>query len=347
MFTDYSFIDRIMEEHRTQGYYPDAVCHIFDKDKTLYHAAYGSAEKDNRFDMASVSKIVCTTMLLFAMEEKGISPDDMALGFLPNEKLGSTTKERLSGISLKQLLTHTSGIVPWFPFYSDGREFYTVLERVLSSTPKEEGMAYSDLNFMLLGLIFGEISGLTLREGLEHYIKGKLNINEIAYGPIEPALCAPTCYGNQIEQEMCRVRGLSFDGWRTDGVKVQGSCNDGNAFYYWHGASGHAGIFASSSAMVRLCQFYMNTERPLFLRAMAETVCERGLGFDKTDVFPEGVGHTGFTGTSIWLSKANNIGAVILTNKYFRKEGEPTGSSHDFRRAVHYGLLGKTYSPKV
>ena len=72
---------------------------------------------------------------------------------------------------------------------------------------------------------------------------------------------------------------------------------------------------------------------------MERVICGRGLGFDRSDVYPEGCGHSGFTGTSIWFSRSHGIGAVILTNKYFRPEGEPAGNSNDFRRAVHYALL--------
>ena len=333
-------LDQILELYRAQGYYPSAVCHVFDDAKTLYHKSLGDVKPDTWFDMASVSKIVCTTMLLCAMEEGKLTPEDPVLRHLPPSGPGPVTRQRLENVTVYQLLTHTSGIVPWFPFYSDGRDFYTVLERVLSSTAVEQGMAYSDLNFMLLGQIFTQVTGLSLREGLETYIKPIVG-EEIAYGPVDPACCAPSCCGNQIEQRMCAERNLTFDGWRSNGVEVRGSCNDGNAHYYWHGASGHAGIFASSTAMTRLCQFYMTTDKPFFLRAMEETVFERGLGFDKTDVFPEGCGHTGFTGTSIWICRKHKIGAVILTNKFFRQEGSPPGSSHEFRRAVHYTLLGK------
>ena len=141
---------------------------------------------------------------------------------------------------------------------------------------------------------------------------------------------------------MCAERGLHFQGWRPDGAVVRGTCNDGNAYYYWHGASGHAGAFATSAALTRLCQFYLTTQKPIFLRAMEENICERGLGFDKSDVFPDGCGHSGFTGTSLWLSRSHHCGAVILTNKFFRTQGEPPGNSNEFRRAVHYALLGRT-----
>ena len=337
---DFSILDRIMEDYRARGYYPSAVCQVFTGRETLYRNSFGDVTPETWFDLASVSKIICTTMLLFAMEEGRLTPEDLVLDRLPAGKPGPVTRRRLEKVTVKQLMTHTSGIVPWYPFYADGREFYTVLEHVLSTTPEESGMAYSDLNFMLLGLIFTQVTGLTLREGLERYIR-PIAGEEIAYGPVAPALCAPTCYGNQIEQGMCAERNLTFSGWRPNGVEVRGECNDGNAYYYWNGASGHAGVFATAAALTRLCQFYLTTDRPFFLRAMEETVCERGLGFDKGPTFPDGCGHSGFTGTSLWISRAHDLGAVILTNKFYRMQGEPPGNSNEFRRAVHYALLGR------
>lgn len=338
---EFDKLDQILARYQQEGYYPSAVCQVFDKTDTLYHRALGQVTEDTWFDLASVSKIICTTMLLFAMEEGRLTPEDRVLDLLPAGRAHPVTRQRLENITVFQLMTHTSGIVPWYPFYVDGGEFYAVLEHVLATTPPEPGMAYSDLNFMLLGQIFQQVTGLTLRDGLDHYIRRGLGINEISYGPIAPALAAPSCYGNQIEQRMCAERGLRFDGWRPNGVEVRGTCNDGNAYYYWHGASGHAGVFAPSSALARLCQFYLTTDLPYFLRAMETDVCGRGLGFDRSDVYPDGCGHSGFTGTSLWISRQHQIGAVILTNKFYRVEGEPPGNSNEFRRAVHYALLGR------
>lgn len=336
---DFSFLDEILEDYRQQGYYPSAVCQVFDEHRTFYHRAFGAVTPDTWFDLASVSKIITTTMILSLMEGGKLSPEDPVLSRLPERGPGTATRERLGKITVLQLLTHTSGIVPWYPFYTDGRDFYTVLEKVLRSTPPETGMAYSDLNFMLLGQMVCHLSGLTLPQALERYLKAPLGIREIFYGPVDPKLAAPSCYGNQIEKGMCAERGLSFGGWRPDGAEVRGTCNDGNAYYYWHGAAGHAGVFANSAALTTLCRFYLTTQSPVFLRAMETDVCGRGMGFDKSDVYPEGCGHSGFTGTSLWFSRRHHIGAVILTNKYDREDGIAPGNSNDFRRAVHEGIL--------
>ena len=222
MATDFTVIDRILEDYRSRGYYPSAVCQVFRGNETLYRCAVGDVTPETWFDLASVSKLICTTMVLSAMEEGRLAPEDLILSRLPADGPGPVTRQRLSAVTVEQVMTHTSGIVPWYPFYADGRDFYTVLEHVLSATPVETGMAYSDLNFMLMGQVFSHITGLTLREGLEKYVKGPLGITEMAYGPVDPALCAPSCCGNQIEQRMCAERGISFDGWRPNGVPVRG-----------------------------------------------------------------------------------------------------------------------------
>ena len=286
--TDYTIIDHILKDYRAKGYYPSAVCQVFNGTDTLYGQAVGEAEPETWFDLASVSKIICTAMVLSAMEEGRLAPEDPVLTHLPVDGPGPVTRQRLASVTVEQLMTHTSGIVPWYPFYADGRDFYTVLEHVLSTTPVETGMAYSDLNFMLMGLIFTQVTGLTLREGLEKYIKAPLGITEMAYGPVDPALCAPSCYGNQIEQRMCAERGLSFHGWRPDGVAVRGTCNDGNAYYYFHSVSGHAGLFGTREGVARLGQFYLNTRDPAFLGAVTpQPGCEgRCLAFHTGGAFP-------------------------------------------------------------
>lgn len=347
MATDFSVIDHILEDYRSKGYFPSAVCQVFRGTETLYRCTVGDVTSETWFDLASVSKLICTTMVLSVMEEGRLAPEDLILSHLPENGPGPVTRQRLATVTVEQVMTHTSGIVPWYPFYADGRDFYTVLEHVLSTTPVETGMAYSDLNFMLMGQVFSHITGLPLREGLEQYIKGPMGITEMAYGPVDPGVCAPSCYGNQIEQRMCAERGITFDGWRPNGVPVRGECNDGNAYYYWHGASGHAGVFASAGALSRLGQHFLATEAPMFRRAMEANICGRGLGFDKSETFPDGCGHTGFTGTSLWVSRTHDLGAVILTNKFYRPEGEPPGNSNEFRRAVHYALLGRTPPPVV
>lgn len=318
--------------------FPSAVCEVFSREGKLWRKSFGPVGEDTWFDFASVSKLFTAAMLFAVMKERGLGSGALLAPLLPAEKLGPVTQKRLSGVTLSQVLTHTSGIVPWFPFYTDGRDFYTVLERVLAETPPQEGVAYSDLNFMLLGEVVVHLSGLSLREALEKYVKEPLGIRELSYGPIDPALAAPTCYGNQIEQEMCAERGLSFQAWRPDGTEIRGEANDGNGHYFWHGAAGHAGVFGTSAALAALGRHYLITSAPLLLEAMETNVGGRGLGFDKDDPYLSGCGHSGFTGTSLWFSREKGIGAVLLTNRLYFEDGRRPLLTQ-FRRDFHNCLL--------
>ena len=79
---EFDKLDQILARYQQEGYYPSAVCQVFDKTDTLYHRALGQVTEDTWFDLASVSKIICTTMLLFAMEEGRLTPEDRVLDLL-------------------------------------------------------------------------------------------------------------------------------------------------------------------------------------------------------------------------------------------------------------------------
>lgn len=339
---DFSFIDELAQSHIAAGDFPSAVVEVFDGDGALFRRAYGDATAGLWFDMASVSKTITLFLIVSLAREGRLDPSAPALDLLPEGLPGPVTRERLRGVALRNLMTHTSLLLPWFPFYADGRDFWTVLERALSESEPLAAPAYSDLNYMLLAQVFTRCSGLTLREGLEKYVRGPLGIRDIGYGPVDPASACVSCYGNQIEKKMCADRGLSFGGWRPDGVAVRGTCNDGNAFYYFGGAGGHAGIFATADAMSQFGRHQLKVRDPLFAETLRTAAGVRGI----SDVFPAGYGHDGFTGTSLWLCEGYRIGAVILTNRLCRTDGKPL-LTHAFRRAVHHGLLERASSAAV
>lgn len=337
---DFSFIDHLTHRHIAAGDFPSAVVEIFDADGPLYRKAYGDADADLLFDMASVSKTITLSLLVSLADAGRLDFSAPVSDLLPDGLPGGTTRERLRGVTLRDLAGHTSRLLPWFPFYADGRDFWTVLERALSGSGPLDAPAYSDLNYMLLAQLFTISSGLSLREGLERYVKVPMGISGMAYGPVDPALACPSCFGNQIEKGMCAERGLSFDGWRPDGEAVRGTCNDGNAFYYFGGAAGHAGIFATADAMAQFGRFQLTAWNPFFVGALETAAGVRGV----SDVFPEGCGHDGFTGPSLWLSKKHNVGAVLLTNRLCRTDGKPL-LTHAYRQALHTELLKRIVSP--
>jgi len=334
-------MDAIVSGYVERKYFPSAVLSVYDHRGVRALSAFGDAAPDTWYDLASVTKIVTTTLVLFEIEKGHLSMHSPVLSLLPAEKCGNITKERLSGVTVLDLMTHHSGLIAWYPFYCDGGPFYSVLEHALAASERQTGFVYSDLNFMLMGEIFQFVSGMDLRQGVDRYIHDELGIAEIEYGPIEPSKCAVSSYGNQIEKRMCRERGLSFHGWREDGKPIRGACNDGNAFYYWHGVSGHAGTFGTAAGLSQLGLFYLNCDRPVFLKALDVMRDGRGLGFDRSIIFPDGHGHNGFTGTAIWFSRKHDLGAVLLTNKWAWPDGHAPGATNEARVDVFYHLLGQ------
>ncbi|MFI3168487.1 MAG: serine hydrolase domain-containing protein [Faecalibacterium sp.] len=337
---EFEIVVQTLAQYQAKGYFPSAVCRVFRGQETLYECTLGDTTADTWYDLASVSKLMTTTLNLNLIGAGRFALDTPVLQLLPVQQMGAITQSRLAAVTVYQLMTHTSGLLAWYPFYADGAPFYAALEHALAGSKPEVQMVYSDLNYMLLGEIFRNQSGLSLPEGLAQYIKAPLDIADMGYGVAAQYPCAPSSYGNPIEQRMCAERGFAFDGWRSNDLPVCRTCNDGNAHYFWQDIAGHAGVFATAEALAKLGQFYLTTQKAIFVQATEELNQGRGIGFDKTDTFPAGCGHTGFTGTSLWVSRAHDIGAVILTNKFYQHE-TPPGSSNEFRRAVHEAILAQ------
>ena len=160
------------------------------------------------------------------------------------------------------------------------------------------------------------------------------------YHPGPDKACVPSCWGNPIEMDMCAQRGIAFSGFRALGEAVRGTVNDGNSHYYFGDEAGHAGIFASAEAYEKLCRYYMNTDDPLLLEAQKEqkTAPGRGIGFQVGMTYPHGCGHTGFTGTGIFFSRAFDVGVVSFTNRLFFHEASGRDLS-EFRRALHEAMF--------
>ncbi len=337
----------LTERYRAAGYFPSACVRVFDREKTLAVVCAGEAREDSLFDAASLTKIATATQVLLLIHGSRLSLDTTMPELFPEEiRSRRILAERLGTVTVRRLLTHTSGIVDWYPFYSRrGEDFWDVMAYALEHTAPTEGMVYSDLNFMLLGKAIEKLQGKPLDRCLREDLVEPLGLGNMMYRPPETYHIIPSSYGNPIEERMCLERSISFDGFRSREEPVVGTTNDGNCHYYFGDVCGLAGIFADAEAYERLCRFYMNTEDPLLIAAQAEQpgAPTRGLGFQTSVSYPHGCGHTGFTGTGIWFSREKNVGAVSMTNRlFYRYENqEATG---DFRRALHevaYALAGE------
>ena len=334
-------ITDITERYRAAGYFPSASVRVFNEKETLCAYSAGEAREDSLFDVASLTKIATATQVLLLISQGKLRLHGWIGEYLPPIDEDAYLRQRLQGVDLYRLLTHTSSIVDWYPFYARrGEDFYTVLKYALQHTEPTEGMVYSDLNFMLLGKLLERVQQKPLRECLRQDLAEKYGLGRMTYHPDPTLPIVPSCFGNPIETEMCRERGIAFDGFRPLGVPVRGTVNDGNSHYYFHDEAGHAGIFADAPAYQKLCQMYMNTADPLLMEAQREQpdAPGRGLGFQTGTSYPHGCGHTGFTGTSIYFSREHRVGVVAFTNRlYYRPiSNELVG---EFRRALHEAVF--------
>lgn len=327
----------IVQEAINQGYFPMASVSVFTARENLFRFALGGVREETLFDVASLTKIATSTQVLHFIDQGRLKLDDRIVDLLP-DLLGSVElKERLKDVTIQRLLLHTASLPDWYPTYADGRDFPVMMKAAIFSMPPVEGMEYSDLNFMLLGKLLERLSGLPLDQCLQQHLVKPLNLGQMCYCPDEGQDIAPSSYGNPIEENMSREKGLGFERWRPHEPLV-GQVNDGNAWYYFGGVAGHAGIFANSLAYERLAQHYMRTDSALLLQSMQELAPTRGLGWQVNDLYPHGCGHTGFTGTSIFLSREKDIGCVLLANRLFYRHSNEH-STHDIRRALHRALV--------
>ncbi|MDL2293906.1 beta-lactamase family protein [Ruminococcaceae bacterium OttesenSCG-928-D13] len=341
----------ILRQYHEAGFFPDAAYAVFNSSGTiLYRGTCGQAQNGSWFDLASLTKLFTSTAVLALVQKGALRLDDTAAGLLREALCGgayTVLRQRLEHVTLQMLLTHTSGLIPWFPFYAQPKPFWAALEDVLAANEPLPGMHYSDLNFMLLGKILEEQTHQGLEQVFAEMGEALLPGADMAFLPPKSLLAkrlvqagrVSVCgYGNPIEEAMCAERGLAFSGFRPKGAAVTGQANDGNCWYYFNGVSGHAGLFAPVDTLVRLGRLYLASKDAVFLRAMQDWGMGRGLGFEVDEKFPEGCGHTGFTGTSLWISPAHGVGMAILTNRLARRDAAAQ-DLNGFRKAVHTQVL--------
>lgn len=290
------------------------------------------------FDLASLTKLFTTSAILALIDQGRLSLLSSVTSLLPLES--DFLNRRLQSVSILHLLTHHSTLPAWYPFYVH-RElpFFEVLQIALSGVKPTIGMCYSDLNYLLLASVIEEITQEPLESAIRRLVLDPLALGETTYRP-DPAICVPTEWGNRIERQMVTDRGLSFTGWRDERRAIKGESDDGNAFYYFGGVAGHAGLFSTTDDLLafatRLLTDFMTEE--LKGKVFTDWGDGRGLGWHQSELFPgNGWGHTGFTGTYLAVNPADGRALSILTNRLHVPNPQ---SIHEFRIAVAQTYLG-------
>ncbi len=299
------------------------------KQKLLLH--YGSV--NNRsidscvfFDLASLTKPLATTLaVLCLIKEKKIGFNDTLISLLkstiPNDKIE---------ITLDQLLNHSSGLAAHKPFFKELRGFTPnnnkkilsrILQELLQNKPGEK-QEYSDLGFILLGIIVETQSGLPLNEFVEEKVLGPLNLNRELF----------FLKGNKRDKNK-RFAPTEQCSWRNK--HLCGQVHDDNT-YAVGGVSGQAGLFGNINGVASLVEFLIEIlqekkEHPFFKRKDLQQAVIRksdigswGLGFDTPSSYgsssgryfsKNSFGHLGFTGTSFWVDMEKEVSIVLLTNR--------------------------------
>ena len=332
-------IDTAVEAAISDGDLPGAVVLVWSQGRTAYLKAFGRRAVepesepmtvDTIFDLASLTKVVATTTAVMMLVEEGrVRLRAPVADYLPGfEQHG---KER---ITVGQLLAHVSGLRPDLDLEQqfDGRE--TALERTYEERPVAAPggrFVYSDLNFMLLGEIVARVSGQPLDEFAARRIFEPLGMGETMFLP--PAALA----GRIAPTEACVGVEWPCRGDAADAVMLRGAVHDPTA-RRMGGVAGHAGLFSTAVDLARFGEMVLGGgERdgvrilaPLTVARMTSPATPagmrdvRGLGWDidsrysanRGDLFPVGsFGHTGFTGTSIWIDPSSRTIVVFLSNR--------------------------------
>lgn len=354
-------IDQLTLDAIDRQLFAGAVIRLEQDGETRYEKAFGYSLKtasrqvlmtvETLFDLASLTKLFTTTAVLKLASEGKLELDaplaDAAEGKLAAQFLMnvpsplSRVSAMLNTTTARELLTHSSGIHYWYPFYADGTgsSFASILETVLTRFPQQKTTLYSDINFMLAGMLVEQASGMALNEAMDTLVRRPLALEFGTYRPAHARnnVFAATEFGNRIEMKMVADLGLRFSGWRPLDQPIMGEADDGNCHYFFGGTAGHAGIFATARDLCRLGALYAGNAVPGFLpeallqEAVADYGNGRGLGFQFGSRYPDGCGHTGFTGTFLYVNPGKRLSLSILTNRLHVPEPQ---NINPFREAI-------------
>lgn len=353
-------VDEIAQRHIDARHFAGASIRAVRHGKLEFEHSYGYAidvpgRKEptlpsTHFDIASLTKIFTTTIILRLATIKKINLDIALCDTVFGEdacRRRQHVAEAFKNVTPRMLLSHSSGFHYWYPFYASkacarGGTFADVLEEVFSKHPPRAETIYSDLNFMILGKLIESVSGTTLDAALSDYVCNPLGLAESGYkahGHI-----AASEFGNRIERKMVADAGLGFSGWRPEDKPIIGEADDGNCHYYFGGTAGHAGVFSTVRDACGLGRLYLDPEGHfgyidpgLIAEARRDQGAGRGLGFQMGELYPwGGFGHTGFTGTYLYLNAERDIAIAIFAN---RLHVESPVVINDFRKETAKALL--------
>lgn len=345
-------IDSIVNDGIAKGAYPGCQVLAMQDGHLLFRKAYGHQTYDPAspevtmntvYDLASCTKVMSTTLAIMKLVETGkVHLDDPLSRYLPYLK--HTDKAKMT---IRQVMSHVARLKEFDAFwkkaqYADDPEA-SVLEQIAASPllPKSE-YVYSDLGFILLGELVQQVSGQRLDIFVNRHFYAPMGLCHTFYNPMEHGIdslaIAPTNNDTYYRHKI-----------------VQGVVQDENA-YAMGGISGHAGLFSTADDLARILQMLLDGgvyDGKRYLKA--ETIetfntrhfsCRRGLGFDKPVMCGTGgtaaeeasqssFGHTGYTGTFVWVDPEYKMTFIFLSNRTFPSVTPNKLAQMNIRTKVH------------
>jgi CubicO group peptidase (beta-lactamase class C family) len=323
------------------GELPGAVVLVARHGRIAYWRAFGNRSvrpktepmtMDTIFDMSSLTKVMATTPSIMLLVESGaLRLDDKVKRYLP-----SFTGGGKDAITLRHLLTHYSGLPPdydlsrqWFGYAAALEELW---KTAADSEPGKE-FKYSDLNYIALGEVVHVVSGRTLDAFARERIFIPLDMSDTGFLPstkLLPRMAPTESRRNTLKYLKGQASLASLD------QILRGEVHDPTA-WRMGGVAGHAGLFSSAQDLAVFAQMLLGGGTyqdirllsPMSVQTMtspqspANSVDVRGFGWDiassysspRGDIFAGGYGHTGFTGTSIWIHSPSDTFVIILSNR--------------------------------
>ncbi|PYQ64501.1 MAG: hypothetical protein DMF54_14165, partial [Acidobacteria bacterium] len=339
-----SQIDGAVEEAIGRGELPGAVVLVGRGDRILFRKAYGSRTVlpvrepmtlDTVFDVASLTKPVATATSVMILVERGsVALADPVVKYLSEFGAGGGDRER---VTVGELLTHRAGLAADDPielYTGTKEEIFSRKYRLPLESPAGARFRYSDAGYEVLGELVGKVAGMPLDEFAEKNVFEPLGMTDTHFRPLATSRFLGERMGltDASRTPLSRIAPTE----RRDDRWLRGEVHDPRAFAVG-GVAGHAGLFSTADDLSRYCRMILAGGRlgktrilsPLGVEAMTRPrffgdESLRALGWDvataysrnRGDLFPPGsFGHTGFTGTSLWLDPSSGTYVVFLSSR--------------------------------
>lgn len=303
--------DALLQSGLADGLFTHAVYALMRGGERVALKAFGQASADTVFDLASLTKPLATATLILQSVEQGRLHLRQPVSRFFEPEFGSLP--HLSGVEVRHLLTHTSGLppVPVWPADAAGHSCHALIASVLATPmlrPAGTGYTYSDTGYILLGEIAARVSGQTLEACFQVGVAGLLGLTTLGFCPASSKRIAPT------------------------GPEAVGIVHDPRARDLG-GVAGHAGLFGTAADVLALAEAIRTGGGRVLSRAsvarmrvsqIPPTLGAQSLGWfcSGNDYLPSGdlfsdqsFGHSGFTGTALLIDPAVDVSLVLLTNR--------------------------------